>query len=496
MLAVTPECLGQPTSQSFSYCCSPQPFPSATYSSTVLSIRATRRLLHALLLGHIQSLPTLDDLRSMRQAFRLKASTASRASIGENFKGSSTPKGAEPAENVAKAAPSSAAQVQTLRIAQRHLAGIPFWFEREEHEAGRGGELVGSDSLCSTARAVYTEAWVGDDGRVDGLDLLLTLCAVPGDAVPDNRVVDDECDEGTGKRLSSLFVVAGPHFSSLAHTICGRVAMDVPRDANDLVSSPSQKYPHPIYAAPPPFSCRFPSFVAGVPFSPGLFRAFSMLAETPVSSGNPCTKSSADTATSTVTAPCSKTAAAAAGVLRVSLPDLTAILAHGGGMTPAEVAGVCELVAWKEGVDQGGQRKVQTPETESTTVGSEASATGKDEPAVGLEPDGIISGSRGESEEDDATPPQRSYNELDGAHATGDEFRDAANRGATVDRVAGGRGGSTAEGHDRLKIQDQHALTVSFTTVSECEAVRAWVRRGAYTLPAFDVTSGQRRDSR
>lgn len=133
----------------------------------------------------------------MRLALSLKASTASRASIGEALNRSPTAKGLE---NAAAAAP-SAAQAPTLRIAQRHLSGIPFWFERQERDAERGGERDGSDSWSPSIRAVYTEAWGGDDGRVDGLDLLLTLCAVPGDAVPrDSSVVDDEGDEESGKQ--------------------------------------------------------------------------------------------------------------------------------------------------------------------------------------------------------------------------------------------------------------------------------------------------------
>lgn len=163
------------------------------------SIRAVRRLIHALLLGHIQSLPTLDDLRSMRDAFSRKASTASRTSLGEPLNRSPTAKGPEHASSAAQAPP-------TLRIPQRHLSGIPFWFEREEHEAERGGERAGSDGLSSTIRAVYADAWGGDDGRVDGLDLLLTLCAVPGDAAPESGAVDGEGDEESGKRRSLFWV--------------------------------------------------------------------------------------------------------------------------------------------------------------------------------------------------------------------------------------------------------------------------------------------------
>lgn len=218
-----------------------------------------------------------------------------------------------------------------------------------------------------------------------------------------------------------------------------------------------------------------------------------MLAETPRSSGNSATNIgglvSAEKVITTVTAlgastdnPHGKTAATA-GVPCVSLPHLRAILEHGGGITPADVSGLCELVVRKEDVSRG-QRKTKTPEIQATpaTVGSEAAAAGNGEPAVGLEADEIRS--------------TRAEGELNGAHATGDEnkdVRDTASRTATTDGSAGGRDGTTAEGHDQLMNQDQTALTVSFTTVSECNAVREWVRRGAYTLPAFDVTSGSRR---
>lgn len=66
----------------------------------------------------------------------------------------------------------------TLRIAQRHFVGIPLWFEQQRDEVKLGGERADRDALLSI-RKVYSEAWGGDDGRVDGMDLLLTLCAVP-----------------------------------------------------------------------------------------------------------------------------------------------------------------------------------------------------------------------------------------------------------------------------------------------------------------------------
>eukprot|EP00752_Nemacystus_decipiens_P011065 g9831.t1 len=379
-----------------------------------------RRLLHALLLGHVRSLPTVDDLRSMRHAFSLKASTASRASTGEPLSRPPASKGTEDAAT-APAASAAQAQAPTLRIAQRHLSGIPFWFERQEDETERRGERAGNDGgWSSTIRAVYADAWGEDDGRVDGLDLLLTLCAVPGDAAPDGGVAGGDGD-GEG----------------------------------------------------------------GIPFSPGLFRAFAVLAESPLSSGTAAPNSGglgllppdgATTTAAAVAAPHGKTGATA-GVPRVSLPNLAAILEHGGGMTPADVSGVWEaVVASKENASPS-QGEMQAPVQKKSappTAASEAAATGKDDPATGLEPDGA-GGSTGEGVEGTATIPQRLHDEPNDVHATaGDETDEAcegANKAAPADGSAGARDFSAAGAHDQLMNQDQAALTVSFTAVSECKAV-------------------------
>lgn len=180
----------------------------------------------------------------MRHAFSLKALIASRASIGENINTSPTAEGIEVAENTVAGAAFSAAQVPTLRIAQRHLSGIPFWFEQQE-QAERGGKRDGSDSWSSTIRAVYAEAWGGDDERVDGLDLLLTLCAVPGSAVPGGGVlgggaVDDESDGGSGKRQYPW--VGGLNIFELLPHADGTACFFA--HANNLVLSLSRKRPH------------------------------------------------------------------------------------------------------------------------------------------------------------------------------------------------------------------------------------------------------------
>lgn len=137
----------------------------------------------------------------MRHAFELKASTASLAVSAEALKRSSTTGRRELADH-ADAATSSATQTPTLRFAQRHLLGIPLWFEQLDSQERYGGvEHADGDSWSSTVRAVYTEAWGGGDGRVDGMDLLLTLCAMPGEGAAggDSLGADEEADWDRGK---------------------------------------------------------------------------------------------------------------------------------------------------------------------------------------------------------------------------------------------------------------------------------------------------------
>lgn len=148
------------------------------------------------------------------------------------------------------------------------------------------------------------------------------------------------------------------------------------------------------------------------------------------------------------------------GVPRVSLPQLRAILEHGGGMTTTDMSGICELVARREEESQSQRQRLQR-DTTAAIVGAEEAVV-EDVGSAG--------------------------------RPTEDEDRDIVNRETTTDRDGGG--GSFAAEKKRQLQQEQPALTVSFATVSECGAVRAWLRKGAYSLPAFDVTSGQRRDIR
>lgn len=85
-------------------------------------------------------------------------------------------------------AAAATAQAPTLKIAQRHVENIALWFESESDDqeasggTGGGGEGTDDPSVSSTIKAVYSQTWGEDDGRLGGLDLLLTLCAIPSDS--------------------------------------------------------------------------------------------------------------------------------------------------------------------------------------------------------------------------------------------------------------------------------------------------------------------------
>lgn len=224
--------------------------------------------------------------------------------------------------------------------------------------------------------------------------------------------------------------------------------------------------------------------ITGTPFSEGLFRAFFMLDSTTLPTANFQGLGSAGTVTTTpVAGPSSPTgnpqegpAAAtrlspssddigdSSGVPRVSLPQLRAILEHGGGMTTADVSDVCEIVARKEEEEEESRSRNRTQRTSLQPSATTA--------VVGATSETLVAnaGSAGGDIEED---------------------QDIQNSNTTTDdRDGGGQ-------HDlaAAKCQSQREeppLTVSFATVSECETVRAWLRKGAYSLAAFDVTSGQR----
>lgn len=193
--------------------------PSSAVFLLLCYLRVCDRLIHCLLLGHLSSLPTLDDLRSMRRAFSLKDSSASRLSTGALVSRPSSGKGVIVGTQTS-AVPE---QTPTLRIAQRHLSGIRLWFEEEEEEEdeeedgtrgkeaeeqSRRGAACTCGTLASTIKTVYTEAWGEDDGRLGGLDLLLTLCAAPDSRAPEiTSIGADAANGGDTGEAYSWFVV-------------------------------------------------------------------------------------------------------------------------------------------------------------------------------------------------------------------------------------------------------------------------------------------------
>lgn len=231
--------------------------------------------------------------------------------------------------------------------------------------------------------------------------------------------------------------------------------------------------------------------MTGIPFSAGLFRAFYMLAETPFSATDNATMNGANSAvvdatevrSSSLGNPRIESAASTDvlsstdqrnddGVPRVSLPQLRAILSHG-GMTPTEVSDACDFVAETEeksrSLNQSQGQKLQR----DTTV---ANVIPKNAPSVEHEPVAV-----GETTGRDTDLP------------------DAEEEDGDIDigrAAADGNGEEHAvHGQDNPLHQEGAPLTISFAAVSECEAVRDWVSKGAYTLPAFDITSGRRRDT-
>ena len=159
--------------------------PTSPFSAP--SLYHPGRLIHCLLMGHVQTLPTLDELRSMRNSFGVKASPASRLSTGGL---ALQPSPATEDSAPTAGAVAATAQPDTLRIAQMHVANIALWFESKGNSqeasggTGCGGEGVDDASLSSAIKAVYFETWRENDGHLGGLDLLLTLCAVPSDSAP------------------------------------------------------------------------------------------------------------------------------------------------------------------------------------------------------------------------------------------------------------------------------------------------------------------------
>lgn len=199
---------------------------------------------------------------------------------------------------------------------------------------------------------------------------------------------------------------------------------------------------------------------------------------------------------------------------RVTLPHLKAILEHSGGMSATEVSEVCEFVLRTESCMQQEKPGLQQQQQPALVSGAEGIGGVGEELAVGVEgnvcfgdnaegvekrkPVADDKGGRGAAAAVDARPAVETAktNELpniggqDNAGTVGErEDLDTA----TVPKI--GRDGVIGEyGTAVEKPPHGEPLTISFATVCDCEAVRAWVRKGAFTLPSFDVTSGRRRD--
>lgn len=175
------------------------------------------RLVHCLLLGHVGSIPTPEELRSMRRALGLKAQAVPQTPTEGALERmatteEATPVGDSKSQVAPTPAPVSASGLSacgvpsaTLRIAQRHFQAVPFWFEPHESDERGGSGREDSVGWSSTIRAVYAASWGGGDGRVDGMDLLLALCAVPDDTIAGGGVgasrVDEDDVHDTGELL-------------------------------------------------------------------------------------------------------------------------------------------------------------------------------------------------------------------------------------------------------------------------------------------------------
>lgn len=156
------------------------------------------RLVHCLLLGHLKAVPTLEQLSAMWRALELRADSPSNDPGGSSS-------GCEPTP--AERVPDSPTRALSTRVDKIHAPGIRLWFEEGaegsiKHNAhaptGIGGEE--NADLLSRMKDVYWDTWTGDDGRLDALDLLLTLCWVnQEEVIPGNAEDAPGCgDEGEG----------------------------------------------------------------------------------------------------------------------------------------------------------------------------------------------------------------------------------------------------------------------------------------------------------
>lgn len=205
---------------------------------------------------------------------------------------------------------------------------------------------------------------------------------------------------------------------------------------------------------------------------------------------------------------------------RVTLPFLRAILLeHGVGLSPAEVSGVFEAAArdqrrveLKKKVlqqnvgdhgSESGSAAISSGNTASEVAGSvayergNADLTGRANGDEGSAP----GAEKVEIRRDESAQSAGAEVPMDRERDTTKDVPDAVERGERKQpdpqhedpsRVIDGEGvSSRSDGN--LPLEEPEPLpTVSFIEACECETVRAWVRRGAYSLPPFEVTSGRR----
>lgn len=186
---------------------------------------------------------------------------------------------------------------------------------------------------------------------------------------------------------------------------------------------------------------------------------------------------------------------------RVTLPHLKAILEHGVGMSVADVSSVCEAVSTAEEDRRRRQRDLRllqpitppgTPEglvekagleggIEVTTCVKDVSAEATD-----IIKQVVSGGTPGDNAKTvRAAESQHGQKGDEGGLAQECAIKSTTEEGQQKELPG------MADSYTRNPSHEESMLTVSFAAVCDCEAVRAWVRQGAYTLPSFDVTSGR-----
>lgn len=166
-------------------------------------------------------------------------------------------------------------------------------------------------------------------------------------------------------------------------------------------------------------------------------------------------------------------------------------------MPAADVVAVCHLVREKEGVSRAlGQMQTQKNEhkpEEETAAAPVDAVSAQDEPTteLKLQKNG---GTAREGVEATATIPDGLQAEKNNRHVVTCESQEDGNNAKREIPTDGSAGEDDIAAEKNPQKQGQPAVTFPFVAVSECHAVREWVRRGAYTLPAFNITSGRQQD--